>query len=175
MLKKTLGAAAAALLGVTMMASGAVAQDATPAGDCAATTPEENVQIIEQYFDAVLAGDTETADSLLHDDFEHNLSIEGAEVPNESGNQDELENLEHAADVNHEVTHTVAQNDWVAVYYTMEISGEHVEGADPEVTAETSAMVMSRIECGMIAESHFEFDSLGMLLQLGFEIHPPGE
>lgn len=177
MIRKSSGAVLAALLGLTMLASSAIAQDSTPdaspAAGCPTTTADENVQIVEDYFDHVIAGDAESADALLHDDFEHNLSVPGADVPNEPGNADEHENIEHAGDANHEVTHTVAQNDWIAVYYTFEVSGEHIEGADPSVTAETTAMVMARVECGQIAEALFEADMLGVLHQFGWEIHPP--
>lgn len=174
MVRKTLGAFLAALLGIAMMTTGIVAQDATPEGDCPATTPEENLQILEDYFDAVIAGDVEAAEALLHDDFSHNL--EHPDVPesaNEPGNEDELENIDHAADVNHEVTHSVAQNDWVAVYMSFEVSGEHIEGADPEMTATTTAMAMAQIECGMIADAHVEFNALDLLHQFGWEINPP--
>ncbi len=176
MLKKTLGAVAAVLLGITTMATGGGAQDATPASDCPTTTAEENVQIVEQYFDAVLAGDTETADSLLHDDFQHDLSMEGAEVPNEAGNADELENIDVAADVNHEVVRIIAQDDWVAIDMEFDLTGAHLELDESmhEQSARVEAMVMARVECGQIAEASFTTNMLETLLAHGYELLPPG-
>lgn len=177
MLKKTLGAVATALLGVTMLATGAVAQEATPAatGDCATTSADENIQIVQDYFDAVLSGDAVTADALLHDDYQHNLSVPGAEVPNEPGNADELENIDSAGSANVEIKQTVAQDDWVAVYFNFDVPAENIQGATEGGTATIGAMAMVRIECGMIAEGLFEFDALDLLQQHGFEIVPPGE
>ncbi len=174
MLKKTLGAVATALLGLTLLTTGSVAQDASPAA-CAETSEDENLALVQQYFDAVLSGDTETADSLLSDDFEHNLSVEGAEVPNAPGNADELENIGIASEANVEITHSIAQDDWVAVYFNFDVTAENVEGATEGTTSNINAMAMVRIDCGMISEALFEFDALELLQELGYEIVPAGE
>jgi len=174
---KVLGAVAAALLGVSMLTAGSLAQDATPApstGDCAPGSAEENLQIVQRYLDAVLSGDSETADALLSDDFNTNLSVEGAEVPNEPGNADELANLGIVAESNVQVTHSIAQGDWVAVYFNFDVRAENVEGATEGMTSNINAMAMFRIDCGMIAEGLFEFDALELLQELGFEIMPAG-
>lgn len=175
MLKKTLSAVGAALVGISMLTAGGLAQDATPAGDCAAGSAEENIQIVQQYFDAVLSGDQEAADALLSDEFEHNLSVEGAEVPNDPANADELENVGIVSESNVQITHTVAQDDWVAVYMTFDVTAENVEGATEGTTSTIGAMAMVRIDCGMITEALFEFDALELLQDLGFEIVPAGE
>ena len=177
MVKKTLGAGAAALLGIAMMASGSVAQDATPAAECPTTSAEENTQIVEQYFEAVLAGDGETADSLLHDDLQHDLSMAGAEVPNEAGNADELENIDLAAEVSHEVVRTIAQDDWVAVDMEFDLSGAHLELDESmhDQSARVEVMLMAQVECGQIADVSFTTNTLEVLLAHGYEIHPPGE
>jgi ketosteroid isomerase-like protein len=174
-LKKTLGAVAAALVGISMATAGAMAQDASPTSDCPATSPEENTTIVTDYFAAVSAGEVAVADDLLHDDFVHDLSSDGVDVPNEPGNADELSegNLTAAAESNIVIDATVAQGDWVAVEYSFDVAGSAIEGADPAATATVEAMAFLRIDCGMIAEAHFEFDSLGLLLQLGFEVTPP--
>jgi hypothetical protein len=175
MLRKTLGAAAAALLGISMMATGSGAQDATPASECPTTTAEENVQIVEQYFDAVLAGDAETAASLLHEDFQHDLSMPGAEVPHDPSFA--LENIDIAGEVNHEVVRILAQDDWVAIDMEFDLTGEHLEldEALHDQSARIDTVVMAQIECGQIAEAHFTSNLLRVLLEHGFEVHPPGE
>jgi hypothetical protein len=174
-LRKTLSAVSAALFGFILLSAGSIAQDATPAADCAPTTAEENVQIVERYVDAVLTGDVETADSLLHEDFQHDLSMEGAEVPNESGNADELENIGIVADVNHEVVRTVAQDDWVVVDMEFDLSGENLGLANADQTARVEVVALVRIECGMIAEAQFTTNLLEALLAHGYELTPPSE
>lgn len=175
MVKKSAGAAFAALLGLSLFGSTVFAQEASPVTDCAVTSPEDNVTIVNDYFAAVSAGDAATADNLLHDDFVHDLSSDGVEVPNEPGNADELssDNMATAADSNYVIDNVIASGDWVAVEYSFDVAGAAVTGADPAATAHVEAMAFVRIECGMIAEAHFEFDSLGLLLQLGFEVTPP--
>lgn len=180
MIKKTLGAAAAALLGVSMLTAGGFAQDSTPSGSpgsCPTTTADENVQIVQDYMDAVKAGDADTADALLSDDFQHDLSTDLIDVPNEPGNADELERMDIAADVNAEVIAVVAQNDWVAIEWTFDITGEHIDlgDIDPSQAGSVDVMTFVRIECGEIAEAHFASDALRALLELGFEVTPPGE
>jgi ketosteroid isomerase-like protein len=174
MLRKTLGAAAAALLAITMMATSSVAQDATPPAACPTTTAEENRQIIEQYFDAVMAGDRETAASLIAEDFQHNLSTDLMEVPSDIG---ELENIDIAAEANAEVIAVVAEDDWVAVDWQYELSGANLEFAGVDATQAGTVEVMTfiRIECGQIAEARFTSNVLRALLELGFEVLPPGE
>ncbi len=180
MIKKTLGAVAAALLGVSMLTAGGFAQDSTPSGSpgsCQTTTADENVQIVQQYLDAVKAGDTDAADALLSDDFQHDLSTDMIDVPNEPGNADELERIDMASEANPEVVAMIAQNDWVAVEWMFDITGENVDlgDIDPSQAGKIDVMTFIRIECGMIAEAHFASDALGALLNLGFEVMPPGE
>jgi predicted SnoaL-like aldol condensation-catalyzing enzyme len=177
MLRKTLGAAAAALLAITMMTTGSVAQDAaTPAGECPTTTAEGNRQIVQQYVDAVVSGDVETADALLSDDYQHDLA-ELLDVPNEPGTADELENIELAAEANLEVVAMIAEGDWVAVDFNFDIRGEHLEfeGLDASQVGTVDVMTFIRIECGEIAEARFATNILRALLQHGFEVHPPDE
>ncbi len=175
MFRKSAGAVSVALLGFSLLGSVAFAQDASPAADCVAGTPEENTQIVTDFFEAVLGGDLETADTLLADDFEHDLSSDGIEVPNEAGNADELteEGLAILAESNHTIEATVAEGDWVAIEYLFDVPGSSVDGADPEAVATVEAMTFVRVECGAIAEARFEIDALGMMLQLGFEVTPP--
>jgi ketosteroid isomerase-like protein len=174
-LRKTLSAAFAALLGFSLLSVVTLAQDATPAGDCAVTTPEENVGIVQGYIDAVLAGDTAAADALLHDDFVHDLSMEGAEVPNEPGNADELANVDIAAGVNFQLVKTLAQADWVAADMEFDLSGENLGLAAADQVARVEVVVLLRIECGTIAEAQFTTSLLEALLSLGYELTPPAE
>jgi ketosteroid isomerase-like protein len=175
MVKKSAAAIFTAVLGLSLFGSTVLAQDASPAADCAVTTADENIQIVNDYFAAVASGDTEAADTLLHDDFTHDLSLEGVEVANEPGNADELaaDNVTAATEANLVVDATVASGDWVAVEFSFDVAGANVEGADAAATANVEGMSFLRIECGSIAEAHFEFDALGLLQQLGFEVTPP--
>jgi ketosteroid isomerase-like protein len=163
---------------ITMVGS-SLAQDATPAPetDCPTTTAEDNLGIVQSYFDAVMAGDVETADSLLHEDFQHDLSTDMIEVPNEAGNADEFERIDVAAEANAQIVNMIAQDDWVAIEMTFDLSGSHleVEGVDVSAVGQVDVMVFVRIECGTIAEAHFATDVLRALLQQGFEVVPPGE
>jgi ketosteroid isomerase-like protein len=174
MVKKSAAAAFAALLGLSLFGSVAFAQDATPVADCA-STPDDNIQIVTDYFTAVTSGDVALADDLLHDDFVHDLSSDGVEVPNEPGNADELSdaNIAAAGTANIVIDATVASGDWVAVEYSFDVPGSAVTGADATATAHVEAMAFAKVECGEITEAHFEWDSLGLLLQLGFEVTPP--
>jgi len=174
-LRKTLGAAAAALLGFTLLSAGSIAQDATPAGDCATTSTEENVQIVQQYFDAVAAGDTATADSLLDDDFQHDLSMPGADVPNDPGNTDELAGIGDAASANHEIVHILGQDDWVVVDFEFDLTGANLGLANADQTARVEVVALIRIECGMIAEAQFTTNLLEALLAHGYDLVPPTE
>lgn len=176
MLRKSYTAAAAALLGIVMMTTGSFAQDATPVANCPASSAEENSQIVERYVEAVMAGDVETADSLLHDDFQHDLSMPGAEVPNEPGNADELENIAIAANVNAEIVRVIAQDDWVAIDMEFDVTGEHLnlDASLHDQSARAEVVVLARIECGLIAEAHFTTSLLEVLLAHGYELVPPG-
>ena len=175
MVKKSAAAAFAALLGMSLFGSIAFAQDASPVTDCPAGTPDDNIQIVTDYFTAVTAGDVAAADDLLHDDFVHDLTSDGVEVPNEPGNADELseDNVAAAGTANIVIDATVASGDWVAVEYSFDVPGSAVTGADAAATAHVEAMAFVLVECGAITEAHFEWDSLGLLLQLGFEVTPP--
>lgn len=175
MVKKSAAAAFAALLGLSLFGSIALAQDASPAADCAVTSPEDNIQIVTDYFTAVTAGDVGAADDLLHDDFVHDLSSDGVEVTNEPGNADELsdDNLAAAGAANIVIDAAVASGDWVAIEFSFDVPGSAVIGVESDATAHIEAMAFAKVECGAITEAHFEFDSLGLLLQLGFEVTPP--
>ena len=181
MIKKTLGAVAAALLGVSMLTAGGFAQDSTPSGSpgaCPTTTADENVQIVQQYLDAVKAGDADTADALLADDFQHDLSTDLIDVPNAPGNADELRANRHRFRRRiPKSSPSIAQNDWVAIEWQFDITGEFLDlgDIDPSQAGSVDVMTFVRIDCGMIAEAHFASDALRALLELGFEVVPPGE
>lgn len=175
MLRKTLGAASAALLGFALLTTGSIAQDATPAADCATTTSEENVEIVQQYIDAVVVGDSATADGLLSDDFIQDLSLPGAEVANDPGNADELSNIGDASTANAEVVHILGQDDWVVVDMEFDLTGEDLGLAAADQSARVEVVALVRIECGMIAEAQFTTNLLEALLAHGYDLVPPAE
>lgn len=171
MLRKTVGVLLALLLSSTLLVTTSSAQEASPvSGDCPTAD-----SVASAFFDAVVVGDLETADSLMRDDFVHDLSSDGVEVPNEPGNADELsqEGMGILAESDFVIDAMIAQDDWVAIEFSFSVSGANVQGADPEATATVEGMTFLRVECGEIAEAHFEYDTLGLLLQLGFEVEPP--
>lgn len=178
---------AVTMLGITTMsiAADAVAQQATPtASSCATTTPDENAQIVQKYIDAVNAGDKATADQLLADDFQHDLSMPGAQVQNLPGNADELQNIDVAAQSSLEVTNMVAQGDWVALTAQFNLSGDLkklVEEAKASATPAAGTgevprmqiMAMVQIKCGMIADAQLTSNALRVLLSYGWQLTPP--
>jgi len=182
MRKNALAACAAVLLMTFTMVGSSLAQSATPASTtasattCATTTPEENLHIVRSYIAAVKAGDKQTADSLLADNFQSDLSTKLIEVPNKPGNADELQNIGVVAQANPQILNAIAQNDWVAIEMQFTLSGSNLNltGANASKTSTVDVMAFVRIECGEIAEAHFASDVLEALAEQGFQIVPPG-
>ncbi len=147
-----------------------LAQDSTPAGDCVETTEEENIAIVESHIAAFEAGEFDDLNDTLHPDFSHNLSRGEVEVPNETGNEDEIDQAEAAGDVDGSVDDIFASGDQVVVRYTFTVDGDMVEGAAPGSSATVTTIAIVQIECGQIKHMWAEFDSLGLVLQLGINV-----
>jgi hypothetical protein len=148
-----------------------LAQEATPPGECAETTPEENVDIAIGLLDAALAGDTATMDTLLSEDVTH--TVEGVE--NLPGDEDEialfLGQSAFYTDYDFVYDDLIAAGDQVVVVLTLNVNEHVIPGAVEGATASVDAVVIVRIACGEIVEIHQVVDTLGILTDLG--IIPP--
>jgi ketosteroid isomerase-like protein len=149
----------------------------SPGAECPTTTPEENEAIFEQYLAALDSGDEAQIDALLHDDFSHNLSRSGIDVPNEPGNADELEQYRNAggADIEYTVDEVIAADDLVAVRYTYTVPPENVPDSTATEPIAVNAIALARIECGMVREAWVEADTLSLLLASGYQVATPTE
>ena len=116
------------------------------------------------------AGDTAAIDAALHDDFTHNLSRSGVEVPNEPGNADELEMLAAAGTTTSTIDDIFGGGDQVAVRYTFDVAPEAVAGSTATAPVTTTAISIVRIECGQTAELWVESDTVAVLLAHGYTI-----
>lgn len=150
------------------------AQDATPAAECVATTPEENKALVQGYFDAVYnAQDPQAAEGFLSDEFVRNNFSRPQE--NEPGNADDIqratENLEDFPDLQISVEAMIAEEDMVAARLVW--TGTHSDAIAPwnaPATGNPTAfafMAMYRVECGLLAEQWVVLDHLSMMRELG--------
>ena len=155
---KVMSAAAFAAIASISTANTATAQD------CPTTTAEENVSIVEQYIQEVTAGDVAAAEEVVDDDFEHNLSRGGIEVGDLSAGT----LVERAPDVT--VHDIFGSGENVAVRYSFPVSGDAVEGAPSDASAEVTAIAIARVECGEIQEVWIEHDDFGLALAMGMQL-----
>jgi ketosteroid isomerase-like protein len=160
------------LLGIS--ASTALGQDATPAdaGECATTTVEENVALVEQFLAAVEEQDAETIHALLADDLVYELDRFGLEVDHTT-NDDEVAMIALQAEVYPGVTHVVeeiiAQDNHVVVHQVLTIDAHLLTGelVELEETLEVDQVIIYTIECGEIVHIHGVVDTYQLLTGLG--------
>ena len=149
-------------------------QNATPAVECVASTPEENKALVEGYFaEAYNAQRPEAAAQFLSEDFARN-NFSRPQV-NEPGTADDIqrviENLEDFPDLQITVEDLIAEGDMVAARLTW--SGTQLDTIDqwnaPATGNPTSFafMAMYRVECGLLAEQWVVLDYLSMLREAG--------
>ena len=134
---------------------------------CPTTTPQQNLNTVWRYMNAVNQRDHQAMGSLLHNDITHDLSRSGIAVKNDPGNQDEVQLAKNTGSVNFKVDDIFASDDKVAVRFTYEIAGDVVAGGKKGKTTQVSAISIARIECGQIREMWHEQDTVGMLLAVG--------
>jgi steroid delta-isomerase-like uncharacterized protein len=148
------------------------AQEATPAADCPATTPEENEDLVRRWFAALsgAAGEDFAAiaaeDIVYHDPSPQEASQTGG---TESWASDRQEDY---PDLNVTVEQMIAEGDMVASYQryigTQEGDVEDELGVPATgLQTEWVSMGLFRIECGRIAEIWSVADDLGRLQRLG--------
>ena len=167
-----LGVALAIALFVPLLPARGVAQEATPAADCPATTPEENKALVERWFAALSGGasddvaDLAAADIVYHDPSPREESQTGGTEEWASDRGQDYPDLEVT------VEQVIAEGDMVASYqrYTGTQQGDVEDERGVPATGlatEWVSMGLFRIECGKIAEVWAVADDLGRLQRLG--------
>jgi len=167
-----LGVALAIALFVPLLPARGVAQEATPAADCPATTPEENKALVERWFAALSGGASEdvanlaAADIVYHDPSPREESQTGGTEEWASDRGQDYPDLEVT------VEQMIAEGDMVASYqrYTGTQQGDVEDERGVPATGlatEWVSMGLFRIECGKIAEVWAVADDLGRLQRLG--------
>jgi steroid delta-isomerase-like uncharacterized protein len=169
--------AALLLLGFTMLvgsagvpAAGAAAQEATPAADCAATTPAENVAIVRSFFEEGLNGaDLSVFDQIAAPD----IVYHGATVADDSG-LDAVKRIYSEAltgfpDIHYTLLTSVADGDAVALRYAVEgvHTGDFRGLAPTGKTITWNHTTFAHIACGRISEMWAELDQLDRLREFG--------
>jgi steroid delta-isomerase-like uncharacterized protein len=167
-----LGVALAIALFIPLLPARGVAQEATPAADCPATTPEENKALVERWFAALSGGASEdvanlaAADIVYHDPSPREESQTGGTEEWASDRGQDYPDLEVT------VEQMIAEGDMVASYqrYTGTQQGDVEDERGVPATGlatEWVSMGLFRIECGKIAEVWAVADDLGRLQRLG--------
>jgi steroid delta-isomerase-like uncharacterized protein len=167
-----LGVALAIALFIPLLPARGVAQEATPAADCPATTPEENKALVERWFAALSGGASEdvanlaAADIVYHDPSPREESQTGGTEEWASDRGQDYPDLEVT------VEQMIAEGDMVASYqrYTGTQQGDVEDERGVPATGlatEWVSMGIFRIECGKIAEIWAVADDLGRLQRLG--------
>ena len=150
----------------------AALQDATPASDCPATTPEENEELVRRWFDALSGGNPEDLAAVAAEDLVyHDPSPEEAA---QTGGTEEWadERQQDYPDLDVTVEQIIAEGDQVASYqrFTGTQQGDIEDELGVPATGlqtEWVSMGLFRIECGKIAEIWSVADDLGKLQRLG--------
>lgn len=133
------------------------------------TTPTENTEIIEQ-LDGIWDGDLEIVDEVIAEDFtNHNPIVPDAPPGPEGFKQNVTAILTAFPDIEFTTEDTIADGDKVVIRvvgrgtHDGELLG--IEPTGREVTL--SGIVIFRVEDGQVVERWAQFDTMGMLRQLG--------
>jgi steroid delta-isomerase-like uncharacterized protein len=149
-----------------------MAQEATPAADCPATTPEENKELGQRWFAALSGGASEdmaglaAADIIYHDPSPREEAQTGGTEEWASDREQDYPDLQVT------VEQLIAEGDMVASYQrsmgTQQGDVEDEQGVPATgLATEWVSMGIFRIECGKIAEIWSVADDLGRLQRLG--------
>jgi steroid delta-isomerase-like uncharacterized protein len=152
--------------------AGAVAQDATPAADCPATTPEENKDLVRRWFEALSSGAAEEVAAVAADDIVYHDPSPSEEAQTGGTEGWAGDRQQDYPDLNVAVEQMIAEGDMVASYQrylgTQEGDIEDAQGVPATgLQTEWVSMGLFRIECGKIAEIWSVADDLGRLQRLG--------
>jgi steroid delta-isomerase-like uncharacterized protein len=146
------------------------AQGATPAADCPATTPEENLAVVRSFFEEGVNGaDLSVFDRVAAPD----IVYHGASVGDESG-LDALkrtygEALTGFPGIQYTLLTSVAEGDAVALRFSVEgvHTGEFRGLAPSGNTITWNHSAFAHVACGRISEMWAEIDQLDRLRQFG--------
>ena len=165
------------LIGLVMLLGSAgwptpvtAAQPATPAGDCQATTPAENLAIVRSFYEEGMNGaDLSVFDRVAAPD----IVYYGATVADESA-LDALKRIYGEAltgfpDIQYTLLTSVADGDAVALRYRVEgvHSGDFRGLAPTGNTITWNHTTFAHVECGRISEMWAEIDQLDRLREFG--------
>jgi predicted ester cyclase len=147
------------------------AQDATPAAECASTTPEENKAAVDGYLQALFGGGDPSG--FLSSDFVYHDP--SGDVDDAPGNEDTTtwasSRREDFPDEKFTDDMIVAEGDTVAAYLnwtgTQQDDDEETGVPNTGKRAEWVSSVFVRFECGKIADVWTISDDLGRLEDLG--------
>jgi steroid delta-isomerase-like uncharacterized protein len=167
-----IGVALAIALFIPLLPARGVAQEATPAADCPATTLEENKALVERWFAASSGGtsddvaDLAAADIVYHDPSPREESQTGGTEEWASDREQDYPDLQVS------VEQVIAEGDMVAFHqrYTGTQQGDVEDERGVPATGlatEWVSMGLFRIECGKVAEIRAVADDLGRLQRLG--------
>ena len=149
-----------------------MAQEATPATDCPATTPEENKVLVQRWFAALSGGASEdmaglaAADIIYHDPSPREEAQTGGTEGWASDREQDYPDLQVT------VEQLIAEGDMVASYQrsmgTQQGDVEDEQGVPATgLATEWVSMGIFRIECGKIGEIWSVADDLGRMQRLG--------
>jgi ketosteroid isomerase-like protein len=166
---------------VSVLAPVVTAQEATPAADCVATTPEENVNIVTDYFIAFDNVDMAGIDQALDDDYVDDIesSLQPEDPTSNEGEQMWAQSYEDRFPGSTFIINEVVAIDESRVLADVTISITHaVDPATGEVVALPEAVMVDMlsiltIECGDIDSSRTVSDTLTLVLGLGYTIAAP--
>jgi ketosteroid isomerase-like protein len=155
------------LLMPSTLAVPTLAQDATPAAECAVTTEEENKEIVQAFFAAAASGDWEgIADTLAPDHVYHELSVD-VPIATPDGSPEGAKNWsderrEAITDLSVTVDPIIADGNLVSAMMLW-------SGTDADTGSEVKwyASGFFDIQCGQMVETWIVTDSLGRLMTSG--------
>lgn len=149
----------------------ALAQEATPAAACPETSPQQNVELVQQWF-AALAGESsdEVAALASPDVIYHAPSPDLAQTDDVETWADKRQ--QDYQDLEVTLEHVFAGGDMVSAYtrYRGTHAGDSEDALGVPATGQTIewvGMANFRIECGKIADVWSVADDLGRLRRLG--------
>ena len=156
---------------IPLLATPGTAQEASPEA-CPTTTPEENVELVLQWFAAQDANDSEAVGELASDDVVYHAPSPERPPVTESAESWADKRFQDFPDLSATVEHAFATDDMAGAYvrYTGTHSGDVEEGMGVPATGQTIewvVMVHMRFECGKIAEIWSVGDELGKLQRMG--------
>jgi steroid delta-isomerase-like uncharacterized protein len=126
--------------------------------------PTDSEQVLRAYYEAWAEGDADSVRDLLADDYcGHVHTLSGTEEQDAEALTARIESHADAFEtVDYEVEDVICHNGEVAARLTM-----RARHRETEQDAETSGLVILRVEDGRIAEEWASWDYLGLAEQLG--------